>query len=55
MKDAIFLGFNFQQFSDSVSVGIFLLFAFTIIFKILYLLKNKFILNLVNKFIFKQI
>ncbi|MDQ5957366.1 MAG: hypothetical protein QG614_341 [Patescibacteria group bacterium] len=48
MKDAIFMGINFQQFADLNSIGIFLLFLFTIKIIVLFNLKK-------YKHYFKQI
>ena len=52
MKDAIFLGFNFQQFSDLVSFAVLSMFTLNVLFLIVYFTKSKlsiFIKNLIHK------
>ena len=52
MKDAIFLGLSFQNFSDLVSAAILVMFSINVIFLFLYLTKSKastYIRNIINK------
>jgi len=55
MKDAIFMGMTFQNFSDILTIKVLCLLAFNVLFLVLYFTNNKFLHNLVKKISYNQI
>lgn len=54
MKDAIFMGMTFQNFSDLLTVGVLALLTINVLFLVLYFTNNKFLHNLLKKVSYNQ-